>query len=425
MFCSLRKLALFVAVTALVACSFDPSGVYFPEGGGDSSGPDAGNQPPDQVPGEGDLTPLEECEDWSPRHFDACALPYPGDSLELSAPGTFLFDTDTGALVDPLGQTLAPPSALVEQEGGPGVRVLSVRGLVVGEQATLRLVGGPPLVVASWSTIEVLGEIDASSHTDSGRGAGSEPAACESHAPEEGADSFWSGGGGGGGAGFGESGGRGGNGAFSAAGAGGDSVTLPSFVRGGCAGAQGGAGWSLGGQGGSGGGALYLVARREIAVHGAIVANGCGGSRGDRALFGDEHSGPGGDNDSAAGGGGGGGGSGGMIGLEAPTVVFGTNAAVTANGAGAGEGGDADNFGAPGSDGLAASEEAPGGSGLALQGGDGGGGGFDLDPAGNEGGGGLLGGGGGGGGGVGFVILDAGDWLIPVSAVVTPRPVQY
>jgi len=415
-----RHLLLLLAASSLAACSFDTAGVYFPEEGDDEPGPDAGSESPNDDPID-QIAPDSGCAEWSARHFDPCALPHPSSGLDLQTAGTYLYDTDTGVLTDPLGGTQNPPSVLLAQSSGPDARVLSIADLTVGEQAALRVVGSAPLIVASWSTIDVLGSIDASSRSDESRGAGSNPEACQSHAPSDGGDSIFSGGGGGGGAGFGSGGGLGGNGGIVAGGAGGVGVALPAGVRGGCAGASGGAGRTYGGDGGNGGGVVYLVARREIAVHGVVLANGSGGHRGDRAIFG---SGLGHDENSSGGGGGGGGGSGGMVGLEAPTVVLGPSAIVTANGGGAGEGGDVDNGGAPGSDGLAAVQEAPGGAGFALQGGDGGAGGFDLDPSGTNGVLAILGGGGGGGGGVGFVVLDADDWLIPVSAIVTPSPVQ-
>jgi len=419
---SLPRLCLIVAATALVACEFDSAGVSFPAEGDDSEQPDSGLPRPLDEPEGQDFGPGPACRDWSSRHFDACEIPEPEGALSLFAAGEWVFDTDTGTLEDPLGLTDTLTSVLVAQIDESFTRVISVDGLTVAESARLRVVGSIPLVIASWSSIAVDGTIDVGSSREGGaRGAGADSERCESQAPTGGEDSFYGGGGGGGGAGFGDRGGSGGDGSSADSGAGGAASLWPSMVRGGCAGASGGSGRSMSAEGGSGGGALHLAARDEIRINGAVLANGAGGRGGGRAFYANGDDGEDGNGHSEYGGGGGG--SGGLVGLEAASVVLGSAAVLAANGGGGGEGGDREDGGAPGSDGLSAKREAPGGAGYANQGGDGGGGGFDFDPGGDDALDGGQGGGGGGGGGAGFIVLEAGSWYIPVSAVVTPAPI--
>jgi hypothetical protein len=167
--------------------------------------------------------------------------------------------------------------------------------------------------------------------------------------------------------------------------------------------------------GGAGGGALRLVAHDAITVTGSVGANGAGGA--------------GAPLNSACGGGGGG--SGGYVAFEAPTVMLGANAKVTANGGGGGGGGgntlgDAGNDGA---DGKFDVQPAPGGgtsndscgqpggassAGTELAGSNG------PVPTGCTGGASRSGGGGGGGGGAGFLFVASPGYTAAATAKISP-----
>lgn len=332
------------------------------------------------------------CVSWTARHFQPCMLPSPLGGLVLATPGRWTYDTSTGVLVDPEG-AMSTPASLVTPLG----RVLSVDALAIEIAATLRVVGVRPLIVASWSTISIDGELDASSNV-SGPGAGANPSSCATHAPQDGRQDN-SGGSGGGGGGYSGSGGSGGAGENIAGANGGTAVAVP-LLAGGCRGGRGGHGDASGGEGagGAGGGAIQLTARDSITIAGVVHVGGSGGG--------------GGDLDS----GGGGGGSGGMIGLEAPMIMIAATAVLAANGGGGGGGADLGNLGGRGSDATPNAARATGGAG--GDNGDGGPGG-DASAGANLGG---LGGGasalhagGGGGGGAGYVVIAS-----PNATVATP-----
>ncbi len=361
--------------------------------------------PPDARPG---------CETWTPRptHFEPCDLPAPLGPLNLEMEGEYVYDTDAVTLRDPAGNERAHAS--VELFGNPPVRAISVDRLLVGNVARLRAVGSKPLLVASWSEIVVDGAIDVSSNAVSGAGASTGDCT-----PSGGGGQDDEGGGGGGGGGFSGNGGNGGNGAGAGAGAGGNAgigIPTPGTVRGGCPGARGGIG-SDGdgtGAGGAGGGALQLTARSRIDIRGQLHAGGAGGGGG-RCAEGNTRSGAGG------------GGSGGLLDLEAPTIVFGSNAVVAANGGGGGEGCQGGTTDA-GTAGQASNERAPGASGTSNTGGDGGAGGAGSNRDGIDGSDGTVffadrGSGGGGGGGTGYIIIEGSD-SVASGAVLSPPPTQ-
>lgn len=339
-----------------------------------------------------DSAPL--CLSWvpAPAHFDPCKIPLPDGALTLNEAGTWIYDTDSGTLLDPSGATSSPQSMMMTQPSGAKVRLISVSGFGVGSSAILRVIGSVPMLVASWSVINIDGTIDVSSSRDvttgdTSMGAGANAAACASHAATKGNEDYGEGGGGGGG-GFGAAGGDGGKGAngYAAAGAGGTAVPIPSDVRGGCRGFKGGGGENPG-AGGPGGGAVALSASISITVTGTLHAGGAGG-------------GPGGDYSDGAGGGG----SGGMLELEAPSVTLQASAMLAANGGGGGEGAVDWTFGNPGENSTATATAALGGGGVSVWAGNGGNGGYRDSPEGSHG---ALAedGGGGGGGGVGFVLI--------------------
>jgi len=414
----LTNVVVFATFT-IAGCSLDAGAVPPGGGGGPDSSVDSAtgdvsldavpdgmdSAPPDTTPR--DTAPPPDappgCASWMPRHFDACAIgaPAPGVTIE----GTY--DTDTGMLDDGAGMT-SLPGIVIDQDGTPA-RLLSVESFTISSGSILRVVGSMPLIVASWSGIEIAGEINVSSRRGGfGRGAGSSSGDCDAATSGAGGNG---GTGGGGGGGFGGRGGNGGqgdaNGGARAGGMGGAAVgEAPEIVRGGCHGADSGLG-DAGDMaaGGPGGGAVQLSARDRIVVSGIIDAGGGGAAGGTRP--------------SASGGGGGG--SGGYIGLDAPAVaVTGT---LAANGGGGGGGAAFAEGGGNGGSGRANDSPASGGAGAAGVGTGGGPGGAGGARDGGDVSGILDGGGGGGGGGVGFVLVfsamfdGAGGTISPAAAV--------
>jgi hypothetical protein len=333
------------------------------------------------------------CAGWSfaPATLDPCALPVPGPALVLGD-GAWVYDTNLGALTDPVGAVTAPASALVTPTDGVEVRALSVDGFELTAGARLRVVGQRPLVLVSWSSAQVAGTLDATSHPGE-PAAGADPVHCMAAPSAPGTLDDEGGGGGGGGAGA--DGGTG-NGGSARGGAGG---AVPSLVAvaGGCAGAAGGN--PLAGAGGPGGGAVLVAARDRVILAGTISAGGAGGgaAQGGRS-------------------GGGGGGAGGFIGVAAPTIELGAAAIVAANGGGGGGGSD----GSPalsGDDGRPDATPARPGNGQGM-GGEGGAGG--AGPSGPVAGEGARRGGGGGGGGAGSVFFQGATINIAPGAVISP-----
>jgi hypothetical protein len=230
-------------------------------------GPDTGDAPGANCIGGGLLT--------------LCPDPPPTSQLVVVAPRQI----DTGS----------DPACLTMMSGTTEVCVMLHASIQIG--GTLRAVGPRPLVLASWSSISLPGTIDLASHLGKPPGAGAEPRSCPPvPAPPPGT------GAGGAGGSFGGAGGRGGN----KAGPSGSPVALAE-IRGGCAGSLGD-GATPQDLAGSGGGAVYLIARDQIVVDGAINASGAGGGTCENG-----------------GGfgfcGGAGGGAGGLIGLDAPTIT--------------------------------------------------------------------------------------------------------
>ena len=345
------------------------------------------------------------CDGWPDDyrlHFDPCASDFPEPMspapLVLDAAGTYMIDTDTGALTDPDG--VAVPHAGV-QVGTSWV--MSVEVLEIADGTTLRAEGQRSLMVAAWDEIRVAGVIDVSSNESDGPGAGANPmSACSAHQAGNGAQDD-NGGGGGGGGGFGSPGGIGGEG-FDRGGTPGNrgnAIAQPDEeVRGGCAGGSGGDGADAGGlgSGGDGGGAVQLTAWNLVTItaEGRINAGGQGGNGANGSV--------------SSGAGGGGGGSGGFIGLEGPVVNVATGAILAANGGGGGQGTDT-STGSSGQDALLGLQSAAGGvifgtgpsggAGAALNNGTQAASGSNAVSDGS--------GGGGGGGGVGWIMVHSGD----------------
>lgn len=370
---------------AITGCSFEPGRLAgaIDDAGGSRDASDANDI---------DSAPVA-CGDWTPLsgHFSPCALP-PGPPW---TPGNALYDTTTGLLVP----GVSPNSMIIN-----GVRVVSVDSFTLPTGVTLRVVGTLPLVLASWSGLQINGVLDASSvRVADDQVVG--PGARGTNAQDGGGNQDCGGGGGGG---FGSVGGDGGNGSGFSGGNGGGAEAIPTIVLGGRAGGEGGQdGYDPRGLGGAGGGAVHLIARQAIAVSatGRINAGGAGGQG---ARNGD--------------GGGGGGGSGGFIGLDAPTVALSTGAILAANGGGGGTG--CDDFNGPeGTNAQVSMLPAAGGAAntcdVPTAGGSGAAGNTAAGFGGNS-----PESGGGGGGGVGYILVWTGmlDNQAIVSPSLTPRP---
>lgn len=291
--------------------------------------------------------------------------------------------------------------------------VVAGAGLTVMAGKKVTAHGGKPLVLLSTTTMDVLGDVDVSSHHmgAQSRGAGANPAApaCSfATAPMPASQ--------GGGAYGGSFGSKGGSGsAANPVGGnvgvpGSETQTFPVPLRGGCKGGDGGV---LGagtdeGKGGDGGGAVGFMAGDQIRVNNArINASGAGG-----------HGGP-----MAVGlSGGGGGGSGGMIYFESPKeIMFEGAVRLWANGGSGGQGGTGTVAGDSGNESMAPMQVAQGTSGPGGAG-NGGAGSMSTGP-GDDGQPSTGGGGGGGGGGAGVIHapgLTGASAISPPSTSMTP-----
>jgi hypothetical protein len=323
-----------------------------------------------------------DCTRLTSRFFAGCDIPRPTGALEIS--GTATYDTDTATLT---GSSPAPASMVLTDKG----RVISVDRLVIPAGATLRVIGSQPLLIASWSTAQIDGTIDASS-TLLELGAGSNPQSCGTHAPTPGQNNVDGAGGGGGGS-FAGAAGRGGNGDHgagggSAGGAGGVALTTTPLIAGGCPGAPGGTGRQAGGAGGPGGGAIAVVALDSITLGGGINTGGSGG-----------------DGSVGNNGAGGGGGAGGMIALDSAAITVTGTLAANGGGGGSGSNNNDNSAGKPGSPGGLTATRATGGTGGG--GGNGGTGGAGTTLIGAQGQDDDVDAGGGGGGSTGFILISS------------------
>lgn len=188
--------------------------------------------------------------------------------------------------------------------------------VVVAREVTIsgapHITGDKPLVIVGSFSIRVAAgavlDLSSSAIANLRTGAGANPLECDTApSPVGGQD----------GAAGGSFAGQGGNGGLGEGGSapGVASPASPISVRGGCPGSAG----PNGNQGGPGGGAVYLISN-SLLLDGAVRATGGGGLTADGA-------------------GGAGGGTGGYIGVDATTLVFGTNGRLVATGGGGGGGG--------------------------------------------------------------------------------------
>lgn len=267
--------------------------------------------------------------------------------------------------------------------------------LMSGKRITAH--GSKPLVLLSTTTMDILGDIDVSSHHAGvqTKGPGANPAAPGACSFATAAVAATVAGGGYGGS-FGTKGGDGSN-ASPVSGtvgvAGSAAPSFPMALQGGCKGGDGSISGAFG-IGGDGGGAVALVATM-VHIEGRINASGAGGHA------------------AAIASGAGGGGSGGMIVVDSMMApMFGSTAKLWANGGGGGQGGA---VAAPGTDGGESPTPSVFGAGGFLGDGATGGNGSLGANAAASGGNNAPNGGGGGGGGGGAGFIRAPGLTDPVS----------
>lgn len=362
----------------------------------------------------GDASDALACSAWAPRRLDACAMPAPAPPLVLKqSDSPYTLDTTTRTLRSARG-AVEMSWAEVAQADQSKVFVVATEQLTVEAAARLEVIGKLPLVLASWSTIEVGGTIDAGSHLGRQVGPGANMS-CGALTGTNGVNAPSTGGSGGGGGGaFRGRGGAGGAGgaAQSGGGGGGLAAVTPQLLRGGCAGGSSGeagssavtpSGAATTSLGGAGGGAILLAAREMIAVHAtaAVLAGGAGGAG---AQEGSKC-------------GGGGGGAGGYVGLAAELVDL--RGTLAANGGAGGGSAPWTAVGGAGQDAQPTDRAAVGGP-SAPSCGAGGAGAAATVAEGGIAGANTMCGGGGGGGGSGFVMVWSAHYQKQPSALVSP-----
>lgn len=332
------------------------------------------------------------CTDVDPSNNLAAFLDTAGDQPDLDLGGSATINTNTGEIT--VGRTaLSVRSETMAQPDAPTVRVFIVRSLTAMD---VSVIGKNALAFVSDGDVKIEGVFAVSAKARAPGAGAFNDGGCKGSPIVQGINDTYGGASGGG---FGSPGGEGGaarNSRGSAFGASGGTVTgTPTLIplRGGC---DGGGGPS---NNGAGGGAIQIVSRTQIVVHGVIAANGST------------------DLNSA-------GGSGGGILLEAPLVDV--AGAVVANGAG-GSGG-CGCAGSQGEDGQLDVMPAKGGTqctdglGTGAAGGDGAAGasvatkGLDVPSTDNQ----ACGGG--GGGGVGRIRVNTAPGGQRTSGVYSPAP---
>ena len=287
-----------------------------------------------------------------------------------NSPYTYDTTTDGGDLKDKNGTLLAHSLITITQTDNTPVAIYSVAKFTLMGGAVLNVIGPKPLIIASWDTLDVMGDLDAGSHTTetdatghiqqtTQKGAGN--ARCAGATPGQDAAPSGGSGGGGGGA-FHGSGGDGTTGDMTctsgftcprAAGQGGTGATaMPATIHGGCGGSASGAAGTGAlapatattiAQSGFGGGAIELAAKNDIHIAGTVRAGGAAGAGAPQG--------------SAVGGGGGG--AGGYVAFDGHMVaLMGT---IAANGGGGGGSAPFASFGNVGQDGQPSQTAANGG----------------------------------------------------------------
>jgi hypothetical protein len=345
---------------------------------------------------EGDCLPRFP---YQPVNFDVVQLRAPPPAPTVLDCGETIIDTSATGNLRLTNWCRGQPfeATVVRQPGGPEALLVSLAGLSITTDGGLTVVGNRPLIFGVFGDVSITGRVVSragSINCSSGNGVDGASGAIGNS--------------GGSGAGFSTSGGSGGpgTGTPTTTGGGVESQSGPIPLRGGCRGGRGG---DQSGNLTEGGGGFQISAAGTMALNGVIAAPGRGGAGGDWQLV--------------KGKAGNGGGSGGMVILEAATLVV-SGGAITANGGAGGEaGGVAGGDGRPGEDGpVDTATAAQGGTGGALAGGEGGAGGALGPPTPGTGGAGLSAGGGGGGSSGRLFFRGAASCSIGPQVVLSPLP---
>ena len=281
----------------------------------DGSTPDAGPPPPDA----GSITFGYVQTNLDLTGIDFAAAP----SANLNCGAT---EIDTSAAITLRNWCGTAPKPLVRsQAGGPELAVIPLRGLSLGADASLRVIGTRPVLFVVQGNVTLRGRLDVSGR-DRTPGAGGNFMCGSSVGTDGSANGSLNAAGGGGGS-FASKGGNGGASEDCTSGMAGatrGNAELKPLIAG-CAGGKGG---GCDEAGGAGGGAVQISAAGALVVSSALHANGGNGGSGC-------------ENDS----GGAGAGSGGAVLLEANTINA-TGADIKASGGDGGRGNGGGNGGA-------------------------------------------------------------------------------
>ncbi len=182
----LKAVGLLAALAAAGACGFDGAGSFSTDDDGDDDqdgddddGQDGGDDD-GGIGGRPDAAPPDAkpdvCLSWVPGiPFTPCDILIGdrGGELVLDQTGTYNYDTEDGTLTPPGGGTPIEHQFQELTIQGNQVHFLSASNFRIEANAILRVQGPTPLLIASWSEIEIAGEIDASSSVSDGAAANS------------------------------------------------------------------------------------------------------------------------------------------------------------------------------------------------------------------------------------------------------------
>ena len=298
-----------------------------------------------------DASTTSACFPYTPSNFDPGAVDFGNAPNATLNCGTTTIDTTPGTPTLDNWCGNAPPRIVQNQNSGPAVVIVPLRGLTIAQGSTLRLVGNRPVLLAVIGDVSIDGSIDASADGATPGAGGNWSCGASAGGNGQGDNLFGAGGGGGGG--YGTQGGPGGNSTGGERGNPGGTRGNGNIspLLGGCNGGLGGRCDNVAGA--AGGGAVQISATGNVRATGSLSADGGFGSRG-----------CGNDNGAT------GGGSGGAVLIEARSLDVGS-ATLSARG---GDGGSSDGNGGRGATNANSSGDNGGSGG--LNGGGGGGGGY-------------------------------------------------
>ena len=99
---------------------------------------------------------------FDPSNFDRCVLPAAASAWNVGTGATWMVDTDTNTITRSGGVTSLATSVLVDQAGGPQLRIFVASGVNVAPGGTIVFTGARPAVLVSYSDITVGGIVSAS-----------------------------------------------------------------------------------------------------------------------------------------------------------------------------------------------------------------------------------------------------------------------